>query len=448
MSNLKIGPVDITSGTASFSAGGLTVGYNQLRVNADGTVTTLSSFFPPTGGCTITKGTTGDGTTMISVTGDVGKDKGIALYSGSSARWSTTSNSSPETGSNAGSNYIVSRYSDAGVYIDSPVEINRANGVATFVNGVKVPTRSAGDNTEYAASTSFVLNAINTLGSGVTSFNTRTGSITLTNGDVLSAVGNIVNTFNGRSGKVTLSSSDVTTALGYIPTNASSFGLRVKTLDSSGNPGADYGNITNPVLVFQANSYNVTSLAGVTGSNIHIAAPPEPYIPPPNNSGFCVHPLSAIMTITGVKFAQDVRPGDQILSSNGQFTNVISTWLSTLGDRKWLQVNGETVLTPDHPIKLADGKWGIFDRDFYFSTYPDKEYVCKTQTGMRKVSNSFVTSDNSVVLEEGSMLSDGKVIDSLELFEGTTNYPVIHFVTEADAFVSDGILVSSMGSCI
>lgn len=57
---------------------------------------------------------------------------------------------------------------------------------------------------------------------GVSSFNTRTGAVTLSSGDVTTALGytppsSAVVSFNTRTGAVTLSSGDVTTALGYTP---------------------------------------------------------------------------------------------------------------------------------------------------------------------------------------------------------------------------------------
>jgi hypothetical protein len=59
---------------------------------------------------------------------------------------------------------------------------------------------------------------------GVLSFNSRTGTVTLTSGDVTTALGYTpavagsgVTAFNSRTGSITLTSGDVTTALGYTP---------------------------------------------------------------------------------------------------------------------------------------------------------------------------------------------------------------------------------------
>jgi hypothetical protein len=51
------------------------------------------------------------------------------------------------------------------------------------------PTATPGTNTTQLATTAFVKAAIDALGSGVASFNTRTGAVTLTSGDVTGALG-------------------------------------------------------------------------------------------------------------------------------------------------------------------------------------------------------------------------------------------------------------------
>jgi len=45
-----------------------------------------------------------------------------------------------ETGSNSGANFQIRRYDDAGAYIDSPIEINRATGIANIKDGTFVET--------------------------------------------------------------------------------------------------------------------------------------------------------------------------------------------------------------------------------------------------------------------------------------------------------------------
>lgn len=53
-------------------------------------------------------------------------------------RWQAIlGNGAAESGSNAGSNFEVARFSDAGAYIDSPLTINRASGFITFTAGLQ-----------------------------------------------------------------------------------------------------------------------------------------------------------------------------------------------------------------------------------------------------------------------------------------------------------------------
>jgi hypothetical protein len=52
---------------------------------------------------------------------------------GTANRWSITlGNSTTEAGSNAGSDFTLDRYNDAGTYIDSPIAIARSTGILTL----------------------------------------------------------------------------------------------------------------------------------------------------------------------------------------------------------------------------------------------------------------------------------------------------------------------------
>jgi hypothetical protein len=70
-----------------------------------------------------------------------GLDAAVNFSTGSSARWQVTKNTSAESGANAGSDLVVSRYSDAGAVIDSPITVSRANGTVTVgsATGVNFP---------------------------------------------------------------------------------------------------------------------------------------------------------------------------------------------------------------------------------------------------------------------------------------------------------------------
>ena len=70
-------------------------------------------------------------------TRDAGQKAALTTYSGVNARWQIVPGSAEtETGSNAGSNFFISRYTDAGVLIDAPMVINRASGAVTLTQSV------------------------------------------------------------------------------------------------------------------------------------------------------------------------------------------------------------------------------------------------------------------------------------------------------------------------
>jgi hypothetical protein len=59
-------------------------------------------------------------------------NKTVYFKTGGWNRWAVSSNATAEAGSNAGSDFAIDRYNDAGVYLSTPFFINRSNGGATF----------------------------------------------------------------------------------------------------------------------------------------------------------------------------------------------------------------------------------------------------------------------------------------------------------------------------
>lgn len=72
------------------------------------------------------------GTQTLAMEGPVGSQKVISMRVGSSARWHFGVSSEPESGSNEGSNFFISRYSDAGSGISTPISISRATALTTI----------------------------------------------------------------------------------------------------------------------------------------------------------------------------------------------------------------------------------------------------------------------------------------------------------------------------
>jgi len=72
---------------------------------------------------------------QFNIYSDAGEGKLVASFSGSSARWYTYfGNADNETGSDAGTNWVIQRYNDSGIYQDDPFRIERSTGDVTIAN--------------------------------------------------------------------------------------------------------------------------------------------------------------------------------------------------------------------------------------------------------------------------------------------------------------------------
>src|SRR5574340_21938 len=69
------------------------------------------------------------------------------IQTNGATRWRFGGTSDAETGGNAGTNWVLTSFNDAGAYLNTPVSVNRATGVATFsarpVFGAATPWDSA-----------------------------------------------------------------------------------------------------------------------------------------------------------------------------------------------------------------------------------------------------------------------------------------------------------------
>lgn len=86
------------------------------------------------------------GVTAIStlrIQGAASSDRRLDFYTGAASnpanlRWLWYANSVAETGSNAGSNFGLNRYSDAGAYLGTAILVDRASGLVTIADGLSV----------------------------------------------------------------------------------------------------------------------------------------------------------------------------------------------------------------------------------------------------------------------------------------------------------------------
>lgn len=120
------------SGLHTFSAG-LTVSSGTLTA---GTVTSTAAVQGQTG---LTAGTT---TTAAQVSASIlaaaGQIRSVQIKSGTTLRWQFGSNATAEGGSNAGSDFFLNSYNDAGSVIGTPLKVFRATGQSLFAGPTRV----------------------------------------------------------------------------------------------------------------------------------------------------------------------------------------------------------------------------------------------------------------------------------------------------------------------
>ncbi|MFE6092726.1 hypothetical protein ACFQ7M_12145 [Streptomyces massasporeus] len=231
---------------------------------------------------------------------------GDAFGSDSSRRWKIRSNSTAETGANAGSDFQIVRYDDLGVVQDSPIEITRSSGqvklgptggvLVTRATGVALqvtPTATGGqgilttgtDTTARAyqgnvsgdANIRYVayVDGKQEWGPGTSARDTnlyRSAASTLTTDDLFTAVG-VTSTTAGTTAAATFATSaDGTASLGTVVINPfstskraldvrlvadSSSRLRFDFSAASGNGTISFGDGTNTDVNLYRNAANV-----------------------------------------------------------------------------------------------------------------------------------------------------------------------------------------------
>jgi hypothetical protein len=118
---------------------------NPITIYRNTGLVTLSS----PGGLTVNGPATFNGSIQVTdgafyASGSAGTSRGLVIQTSSQARWQILGESTTESGSNAGTNFTIARYSDTGAYIDQPLTINRATGLVatnspagfTVANGI------------------------------------------------------------------------------------------------------------------------------------------------------------------------------------------------------------------------------------------------------------------------------------------------------------------------
>lgn len=68
----------------------------------------------------------------LTISDGAGSSKSLILASGTLSRWALISDGTPETGSNAGSNFFLNSYDDSGAFLATIFNITRSTGVLNF----------------------------------------------------------------------------------------------------------------------------------------------------------------------------------------------------------------------------------------------------------------------------------------------------------------------------
>jgi microcystin-dependent protein len=102
------------------------------KTNADWDL--IDALFAPTGPNVVVRTNAAGNAAVqgVDISKAAGTSRIIQYYSGTSLRWAQGVSSTPEGGSNAGSDWALLRLSDAGILLGTPLLFTRATGVGTF----------------------------------------------------------------------------------------------------------------------------------------------------------------------------------------------------------------------------------------------------------------------------------------------------------------------------
>jgi hypothetical protein len=82
--------------------------------------------------------------TQLSLNAAAGQGRFVGCQTGGVLRWILGGGSAPETGNNAGSDFVINRYSDTGVFLNQPFSIARATGNLLYSGAVTISVPVSG----------------------------------------------------------------------------------------------------------------------------------------------------------------------------------------------------------------------------------------------------------------------------------------------------------------
>lgn len=80
----------------------------------------------------------------IVATNAAGNVRGLTIYTGVNPRWQVITDGGAESGSNAGSDFSLARFNDAGTFIDNPIFSSRSTGAVRIKGAVGIAALPAG----------------------------------------------------------------------------------------------------------------------------------------------------------------------------------------------------------------------------------------------------------------------------------------------------------------
>ena len=122
--------VNTTGPFTVFDAGSDFIQYDRANNNLNTVIAGAQIVRVGPGGMLVTGAITSTAPSYQS--GAAGTTRMIILQSSSSNRWGLSANQTAESGSNAGSDFTIDRYNDAGLFVDQPFQIRRSDGLATI----------------------------------------------------------------------------------------------------------------------------------------------------------------------------------------------------------------------------------------------------------------------------------------------------------------------------
>jgi microcystin-dependent protein len=128
------------------------------------TITRSTGAVTLTGALTGTTATFNDGPVIVDRTGDAaqgvfdarvdaGQNAGMIMRTGASTRWQVVKQGTAEGGSNAGSNFVIAAYDDAGAALSTPVTIIRSTGAVTLTGSLTGTTATFSGATKSMSAT-------------------------------------------------------------------------------------------------------------------------------------------------------------------------------------------------------------------------------------------------------------------------------------------------------